>query len=295
MGHRVPDRRIVPALGAEEGLWQNHSDVDEAWIQRKPWPAETVSSIAKLYCFCYRGDRGGGSWTGGVERTRWCRALAPRYRHLTMWVSAADPGVSQFLHRSNGDIVGDAIGFVVRATLKEHTGSPVVGTLRCSPGAWHAAARRAHGGVGHNQDRREAASKGSGFDGAGGAASAVGPEALHGPIVLHFGTGPDHRPLSIRAGDVSQCGTKLFLYQRFPACVRSCRRVACRLRRRRQQAAQPGSGGCRHPTGTGDHRRAGSQRRRSSTTGSWSTRPYGTASQVCVAVSPSGSVAVMVC
>ena len=94
MGHRVPDRRIVPALGAEEGLWQNHSDVDEAWIQRKPWPAETVSSIAKLYCFCYRGDRGGGSWTGGVERTRWCRALAPRYRHLTMWVSAADPGVS---------------------------------------------------------------------------------------------------------------------------------------------------------------------------------------------------------
>ena len=129
MGHRVPDRRIVPALGAEEGLWQNHSDVDEAWIQRKPWPAETVSSIAKLYCFCYRGDRGGGSWTGGVERTRWCRALAPRYRHLTMWVSAADPGVSQFLHRSNGDIVVDAIGFVVRATLKEHTGSPVVGTF----------------------------------------------------------------------------------------------------------------------------------------------------------------------
>ena len=158
---------------------------------------------------CHRGDRGGGSWTGGVERTRWCRALAPRYRHLTMWVSAADPGVSQFLHRSNGDIVVDAIGFVVRATLKEHTGSPVVGTLRCSPGAWHAAARRAHGGVGHNQDRREAASKGSGFDGTGGAASAVGPEALHGPIVLHFGTGPDHRPLSIRAGDVSQCGTKV--------------------------------------------------------------------------------------
>ena len=212
-----------------------------------------------------------------------------------MWVSAADPGVSQFLHRSNGDIVVDAIGFVVRATLKEHTGSPVVGTLRCSPGAWHTAARRAHGGVGRNQDRREAASKGSGFDGAGGAASAVGPEALHGPMVLHFGTGPDHRPLSIRAGDVSQCGTKLFLYQRFPACVRSCRRVACRLRRRRQQAAQQGSGGCRHPTGTGDHRRAGSHRRRSSTTGSWSTRPYGTASQVCVAVSPSGSVAVMVC
>ena len=87
-----------------------------------------------------------------------------------MWVSAAAPGVSQFLHRSNGDIVVDAIGFVVRATLKEHTGSPVVGTLRCSPGAWHAAARRAHGGVGHNQDRRGAASKRSGFDGTGRAA-----------------------------------------------------------------------------------------------------------------------------
>ena len=35
-----------------------------------------------------------------------------------MWVSAADPGVSQFLHRSNGDIVVDAIGFVVRANTQ---------------------------------------------------------------------------------------------------------------------------------------------------------------------------------